>query len=136
MATNYPREDGRPLPDWAELPSATREHLAGQTPHRLKTLMYPQATDWDAIPPDDFTTHADAADGRLRDLLASEPAARAYFGAWTFAKVAHEPDPMRAAEAEYHLCDALIEYASQHHDGVWNPAFTVLDPTLFDHYRA
>lgn len=135
MAPDYPRQDGNSrLPDWSELSTADREHLASQTPYRLQTIMY--ACHVDTVPEDAFAADIAAADQRLRALLDTEPAARAYFGAWTFAKVAHEPDPMRAAEAEYYLCDALIEYGTQHHGSVWDESFPVLDHTLHGRYEA
>lgn len=133
MARHYPREDGRPLPDWSELPAAVREDLAAQTPARLQRVMY--ACEVDTVPADAFAADIAAADHRLRALLEAEPTARRYFGDWTFAKVAHEPDPMRAAEAEYYLCDALIEYGNQYYGWVWDTSFPVLDHTLYRHYE-
>ncbi|MFE1976620.1 hypothetical protein [Streptomyces hygroscopicus] len=134
MATHYPREDGIPLPDWSEIGEADREHLAQQTPHRLQTIMY--ACEVGAVPAHAFAADIAAADRRLRALLNAEPAASRYFGNWTFAKVAHETDPMRAAEAEYYLCDALIEYGNQHYGWVWDKSFPVLDHTLYGRYEA
>jgi hypothetical protein len=134
MATHYPREHGVPLPDWAELPADVRKHLASQTPYRLQTIMY--ACEVGEVPADAFAADVAAADRRLRALLDTNPTARQYFGDWTFAKVAHEPDPMRAAEAEYYLCDALIEYGNQHHGWVWDKSFPVLDHTLYGRYES
>ncbi|MFJ5733934.1 hypothetical protein [Streptomyces microflavus] len=42
---------------------------------------------------------------------------------------------MRAAEAEYYLCDALIEYGERHYGdraGVWS--LPVLDRSLYGRY--
>ncbi|MEU2789030.1 hypothetical protein [Streptomyces sp. NPDC007100] len=118
MAVQYPREHDRTLPDWSELPLNTREHLASQTPHRLQRIMY--CTHVGEVPAEHFAAAVAEADRKLRQLLADEPAARQYFGDATFAGVAHETDPMVAAEREYYLCDALIEYGNQHHSSVWN----------------
>ncbi|WP_406399673.1 hypothetical protein [Streptomyces uncialis] len=131
--TQYPREDGRRLPAWETISQADREYLAGQTPYRLQTIMY--ATHVTAVPAAEFTADITAADRRLAALLDAETGARAYFGNWTFAKAAHETDPMRAAEAEYYLCDALIEYGNQHHGGVWSSTFPVLDHTLYGRHQ-
>ncbi|MEU5973666.1 hypothetical protein [Streptomyces sp. NPDC047315] len=133
MTSLYPREDGCPLPEWQTLPLDMRANLAQQTPYRLQTIMY--ACDVGTVPPGAFAADVAAADRRLQALLDATPAARQYFGIWTFAKVAHEPDPMRAAEAEYYLCDALIEYGNQHHGWVWDPSFAVLDHTLHGRYE-
>ncbi|MEU8095343.1 hypothetical protein [Streptomyces rubiginosohelvolus] len=129
--TAYPRQDGTPLRDWADLSPDTREWLAEQVPHRLQRLMY--ETNAVDVPADAFATHTAAADQRLRKLMRDDPNALAYFNGWTFAAVADTTDPMRAAEAEYHLCDALIEYGFQHHDA---PGAPVLDATLYGLYEA
>ncbi|WP_030670640.1 hypothetical protein [Streptomyces rimosus] len=131
MAAQYPREDGRPLPDWPRLPLDDREHLATQAPYRLQTIMY--ATHVGEVPADHFAAAVADADRKLQQLLADEPEARQYFGDLTFAGVAHEPDPMVAAEREYYLCDALIEYGNQHHGSVWN--LPVLDPALYGQFE-
>ncbi len=128
--TSYSRHDGNPLPAWAALPLDIRQHLAEQVPHRLQRLMY--WTNAAGVPADAFAAHVTAADVRLRELLRDEPRARSYFGDWTFAAVADTTDPMRAAEAEYYLCDALIEYDNQHHD---SPGQPVLDPSLYGLYE-
>ncbi|GAA2474735.1 hypothetical protein GCM10023100_53270 [Actinocorallia cavernae] len=132
MAPDYPRENGIPLPEWSAFSAETREHLAGQTPYRLQKIMY--ACEVGDVPADAFAADVAAADHRLCKLLEAEPAARRYFGDWTFAKVAHDSDTMRAAEAEYYLCDALIEYGNQRYGWVWNKSFPVLDHTLYGRY--
>ncbi|MGM9335610.1 hypothetical protein [Streptomyces murinus] len=132
MAPDCLRENGIPLPEWSALSAETREHLAGQTPYRLQKIMY--ACEVGDVPADAFAADVAAADHRLHKLLVAEPAARRYFGDWTFAKVAHDSDPMRAAEAEYYLCDALIEYGNQHHGSVWDKTFPVLDHALYGRY--
>ncbi|GCD37958.1 hypothetical protein OEIGOIKO_05768 [Streptomyces chrestomyceticus JCM 4735] len=131
MAAQYPREDGRTLPDWSDLPLDTREHLATQTPYRLQTIMY--ATNVGEVPADHFAAAVADADRKLRQLLTDEPAARQYFGDMAFAGVAHETDPMVAAEREYYLCDALIEYGNQHHGSVWN--LPVLNRDLYGQFK-
>ncbi|MGW0536178.1 hypothetical protein [Streptomyces sp. NPDC003032] len=130
MAPHYPRADGSPLPPWSQIPSQTRENLAEQVPDRLKRVMYPRARDTDAVPTADFTHHAIEADAHLAALLDAEPNARDYFGSWTFATVTDEPNPMRAAEAEYYLCDALIEYGARYCGHVWDDTFPVLAHTV------
>ncbi|MFD3848737.1 hypothetical protein ACFWVB_22930 [Streptomyces microflavus] len=128
--STYPRQDGTQLRDWADLRPDTREGLAEQVPHRLQRLMY--ETNAVDVPADAFAAHITAADNKLQELLRDDPNARAYFGNWTFAAVADTTDPVRAAEAEYHLCDALIEYGFQHHDA---PGTPVLDTTLYGLYE-
>ncbi|MCI4045626.1 hypothetical protein [Streptomyces sp. TRM75563] len=109
------------------MPLDTQQWLAEQVPHRLQRLMYESnAVDVPAA-------HTAAADTRLRELLRNEPRARAYFGDWTFAAVTDTTDPMRAAEAEYYLCDALIEYGNQYHR---SPGQPVLDTSLKGLYEA
>ncbi|MEU0990683.1 hypothetical protein [Streptomyces sp. NPDC005953] len=128
--TSYPRQDGRPLPAWTAMSLEARQDLAEETPHRLQRLMYmSNAVD---VPADVFAAHTAAADRRLRLLLSDEPGARVYFGTWTFADVVHTADPLLAAEAEYYLCDALIEYGAQVHD---TPGQPVLDPSLYGLYE-
>lgn len=131
MATQYPRGGGRVLPAWSEIPLDDREHLAGQTPHRLQRIMYQAHVG--EVPEAQFAAAVTAADRRLHELLADEPEARLYFGDWTFASVTEEPDRMRAAEAEYYLCDALIEYGNQRHGSVWN--LPVLDSALYGLFK-
>ncbi|QYA95801.1 hypothetical protein KZO11_20175 [Streptomyces anulatus] len=129
--TSYPRQDGSTLQAWASKPLDTHEWLAEQVPHRLQRLMYESnAVDVDG---DAFAAHAAAADIRLRELLRDEPRARAYFNGWTFAAVVDTTDRMRAAEAEYYLCDALIEYGNQFHR---SPGQPVLDTSLKGLYEA
>ncbi|MFJ9508440.1 hypothetical protein ACIRPZ_32215 [Streptomyces anulatus] len=129
--TSYPRQDGSTLQPWASKPLDTHEWLAEQVPHRLQRLMYESnAVD---VPADAFAEHAAAADIRLRELLRDEPRARAYFNGWTFAAVVDTTDRMRAAEAEYYLCDALIEYGNQYHR---SPGQPVLDTSLKGLYEA
>ncbi|MFJ1857593.1 hypothetical protein ACIOHA_09800 [Streptomyces anulatus] len=129
--TSYPRQHGHRLQAWAAKPLDTRQWLAEQVPHRLQRLMYESnAVD---VPADAFAAHTAAADTRLRELLRDEPRARAYFGDWTFAAVVDTTDRMRAAEAEYYLCDALIEYGNQHHS---SPGQPVLDTSLKGLYEA
>lgn len=128
--TAYPRQDGRALPDWSSLALEDRQHLAEQVPHRLQRLMY--ETNAVDVPAEAFAAHAAAADLRLQELLREDPNALAYFNGWTFAAVADTTDPVRAAEAEYHLCDALIEYGFQHHDA---PGAPVLDTALYGLYE-
>ncbi|MFE3016708.1 hypothetical protein [Streptomyces sp. NPDC059256] len=107
-----------------------RQDLAEETPHRLQRLMYmSNAVD---VPDAAFAAHTAAADRRLRKLLRDDPNALAYFNGWTFADVVNTVDPMRAAEAEYYLCDALIEYGTQVHD---TPGQPVLDPSLYGLYE-
>ncbi|MFJ1647992.1 hypothetical protein [Streptomyces sp. NPDC088258] len=130
MASSYSRIDGYPLPDWSKVAADDRESLMEEVPDRLKRVMYPGAADTDAVPDSDFARHAAEADKRLAALIAREPKARQYFGSWTFAKVTKEPDPRRAAEAEYYLCDALIEYGNQYYGWVWSKDFPVLAHTV------
>ncbi|MCM2391323.1 hypothetical protein [Streptomyces albipurpureus] len=128
--TSYPRQDGRPLPAWTAMCLEARQDLAEETPHRLQRLMYmSNAVD---VPADAFAAHTAAAGRRLRKLLRDDPNAMAYFNGWTFAAAADTADPMRAAEAEYYLCDALIEYGAQVHDF---PGHPVLDPSLYGLYE-
>ncbi|MEU0956889.1 hypothetical protein ABZ353_31855 [Streptomyces niveus] len=120
-ATHTPRQT---LGAWSDIDLATREHLAAQTPHRLQRVMY-GANVWDADP-GHFIPAVAEADARLRDLCAERPDAARLFGDLTFASVASEPDTMLAAEREYYLCDALIDYAARHFGHIWTD-FPVLD---------
>lgn len=132
MTTQYPRHDGTPLPEWSAIRQDVREHLAQQAPHRLQRIMY--RTHVGDVPPAEFAAHISEADRKLRELLATDPNAVQYFGVWTFASVADEPDPMRAAEAEYYFCDALIEYGNRYYaGGPWG--VPVLDPSLYGLYE-
>jgi hypothetical protein len=74
----------------------------------------------------DFVQHIAQADQRLTELVAADDTARLYLDGQTFAAVL-DPDPLRAAEAEYYLCDALIEYSNRPgNDGSW-PAAGLFD---------
>ncbi|MGY3337582.1 hypothetical protein ACVW0K_003681 [Streptomyces filamentosus] len=134
MTTLYPRQDGRPLPAWSDLSADIREHLAAQVPARLQRIMY--NVEVGEVPEGQFAEAVAGADRRLAALLAAEPDARRYFGNWTFTAVADTSDPMRAAEAEYYLCDALIEYGERHYGdraGVWS--LPILDPALYGLFK-
>ncbi|MER7514817.1 hypothetical protein [Streptomyces sp. NPDC126499] len=134
MTTHYPRRDGRPLAGWIDLPADIREHLASQVPARLQRIMY--NTEVGEVPADQFAAAIAEADRKLAELLAADPDARQYFGDWTFAAVADTSDPMGAAEAEYYLCDALIEYGERHYGdraGVWS--LPILDPSLYGLFK-
>ncbi|RKN07289.1 hypothetical protein [Streptomyces radicis] len=124
MTNHTPRPN---LPPWTTVPLDTREHLAEQTPARLQRVMYGTDTD---IPPEHFARDVAWADARLRELCSDQPTAATWFGDLTFAGVAQEPDRMLAAEREYYLCDALIEYAAKYYTHVWVD-FPVIDPEWF-----
>ncbi|MFE3086440.1 hypothetical protein ACFXGM_23370 [Streptomyces albidoflavus] len=121
----YPRVDGTTLPPWAAVHPLSKEVLIEQVPHRLQRLMYESnAVD---VPAAEFAAHVAAADIRLKALLRESACARSYFKGWTFAAVADTTNREAAAEAEYHLCDALIEYGFMHSE---EPGHPVLDTAL------
>ncbi|WP_330479950.1 hypothetical protein OG301_39095 (plasmid) [Streptomyces platensis] len=129
MAAHTPRKT---LPPWAEVDPGTREHLAAQVPCRLQRVMYgSEVGDPD---PGHFAAAVVEADRRLRALCADRPDVGELFGDLTFAGVAFEDDRMLAAEREYYLCDALIQYGNAHFGGVWS--LPVFDPEWLGMYPA
>ncbi|KAB8162931.1 hypothetical protein FH609_004180 [Streptomyces sp. 3MP-14] len=123
MATHTPPPDLEP---WETLDPAMRATLASQVPARLQRVMY--GADHDSPDPADFRTDIAWADARLTELCAHDHIAARRFGTLTFASVAHEPNRQLAAEREYYLCNALIDYANQHHDREFPVLGEIRDP--------